>query len=210
MEQRMSQFFQIHPDNPQSRLIRGAVDILRQGGVVIYPTDSCYAIGCQIGDKKAVDRIRQIRQLDDKHNFTLVCRDIGEMSDYAQIDNVAYRFIKNITPGPYTFVLPAMKIVPKRLLHPKRKTIGVRVPDNKIALALLEELGEPILSSTLILPGDEFPLTDPYDMKDTLENQVDLIIDGGYTGFAPTTVVDFQDDIPVIVRRGKGAEDLNI
>ena len=206
----MSQFFQIHPETPQLRLIRGAVDILRQGGVVVYPTDSCYAIGCHIGDKKAVDRIRQIRQLDDKHDFTLICRDMGEMSDYAQIDNVAYRFIKSNTPGPYTFILPAMKTVPKRLQHPKRKTIGVRVPDNAITLAMLEELGEPILSSTLQLPGDEFPLTDPYDIKDTLGNMVDLIIDGGYSGFAPTTVINMLDEVPTIIRRGKGAEELNI
>lgn len=206
----MSQFFQIHPETPQLRLIRGAVDILRQGGVVVYPTDSCYAIGCHIGDKKAVDRIRQIRQLDDKHDFTLICRDMGEMSDYGQIDNVAYRFIKSNTPGPYTFILPAMKAVPKRLQHPKRKTIGVRVPDNAITLAMLEELGEPILSSTLQLPGDEFPLTDPYDIKDTLGNQVDLIIDGGYSGFAPTTVINMLDEVPTIIRRGKGADELNI
>lgn len=204
----MSQFFQIHPETPQLRLIRGAVDIMRQGGVVIYPTDSCYAIGCQIGDKKAVDRIRQIRQLDNKHNFTLMCRSMGEMADYAQIDNVAYRFIKGVTPGPYTFILPAMKSVPKRLLHPKRKTIGVRVPDNAITLAMLEELGEPILSSTLALPGEEFPMTDPYDIKDTLGNLVDLVIDGGYSGFVPTTVIDMLDEVPVIVRRGKGVEEL--
>lgn len=204
----MSQFFQIHPETPQPRLIRGAVEIIRQGGVVIYPTDSCYAFGCQIGNKKAVERIRQIRRLDDKHNFTLMCRDLSEMSDYAMIDNIAYRLIKGITPGPYTFVLPAMKIVPKRLLHPKRKTIGVRMPDNAIALALLEELGEPILSSTMILPDDEFPMIDPYDMRDTVGSQVDLIIDGGYCGLEPTTVIEMLDEGPVVVRRGKGADEL--
>ncbi|ALP53410.1 threonylcarbamoyl-AMP synthase [Candidatus Tenderia electrophaga] len=204
----MSQFFQIHPETPQQRLIRGAVEIIRQGGVVIYPTDSCYAFGCQIGDKKAVERIRRIRSLDDKHNFTLMCRDLSEMSDYAQIDNIAYRFIKGLTPGPYTFVLPAMKVVPKRLLHPKRKTIGVRMPDNAIALALLDALGEPILSSTMILPGDEFPMIDPYDMRDTVGHQVDLIIDGGYCGLEPTTVIELLDETPEVVRRGKGADEL--
>ena len=204
----MSQFFQIHPENPQLRLIRGAVDIIKQGGVVVYPTDSCYALGCQIGDKKAVDRIRQIRQLDDKHNFTLMCRDMGEMSEYGMIDNIAYRLIKSITPGPYTFILPAMKSVPKRLLHPKRKTIGVRVPDHPIALALLEELGEPILSSTLLLPGEEYPMIDPYDMKDSIGSQVDLVIDGGYCGMEPTSVIEILDDGPVLVRRGKGADEL--
>ena len=204
----MSQFFQIHPDDPQLRLIRGAVEIIRQGGVVIYPTDSCYALGCQIGDKKAVDRLRQIRQLDDKHNFTLMCRDMGEMSDYGMVDNIAYRFIKNITPGPYTFILPAMKSVPKRLLHPKRKTIGVRVPDNAITLALLEELGEPILSSTLLLPGEEYPMIDPYDMKDSIGHQVDLIIDGGYCGMEPTSVIEILEQGPELVRRGKGADEL--
>lgn len=204
----MSQFFQIHPENPQLRLIRGAVDIIKQGGVVIYPTDSCYALGCQIGDKKAVDRIRQIRQLDDKHNFTLMCRDMGEMSEYGMIDNIAYRLIKSITPGPYTFILPAMKSVPKRLLHPKRKTIGVRVPDNAIALALLEELGEPILSSTLLLPGEEYSMIDPYDMKDSIGNQVDLVIDGGYCGMEPTSVIEILEQGPELVRRGKGADEL--
>lgn len=204
----MSQFFQIHPDNPQLRLIRGVVDIIKEGGVVVYPTDSCYAIGCQIGNKKAVERIRQIRQLDDKHNFTLMCRNMAEMSDYAMVDNIAYRLIKGITPGPYTFVLPAMKIVPKRLLHPKRKTIGVRVPDNAITLALLEELGEPILSSTMILPGEDLPMMDPYDMRDSIGNQVDLIIDGGYCGLEPTTVIEMLNEGPEIVRRGKGADEL--
>ncbi len=204
----MSQIFQIHPENPQLRLIRGAVDIIKQGGVVIYPTDSCYALGCQIGDKKAVERIRQIRQLDDKHNFTLMCRDMGEMSEYGMIDNIAYRLIKSITPGPYTFILPAMKSVPKRLLHPKRKTIGVRVPDNAITLALLEELGEPILSSTLLLPGEEYPMIDPYDMKDSIGNQVDLLIDGGYCGMEPTSVIEILEGGPELVRRGKGAGEL--
>ncbi len=204
----MSQFFQIHPDNPQLRLIRGAVDIIKQGGVVVYPTDSCYALGCQIGNKKAVDRIRQLRQLNDRHNFTLMCRDMGEVSEYAMVDNIAYRLMKGITPGPYTFILPAMKSVPKRLLHPKRKTIGIRVPNNAIALALLAELGEPILSSTMILPGDELPMMDPYEMKDSIGSQVDLIIDGGYCGLEATTVIEMLDEGPEIVRRGKGADEL--
>jgi len=204
----MSQFFQIHPENPQLRLIRGAVEIIKQGGVVVYPTDSCYALGCQIGDKKAVERIRQIRQLDDKHNFTLMCRDMAEMSDYAIVDNIAYRFIRTLTPGPYTFILPAMKSVPKRLLHPRRKTIGVRVPDNAITLALLEELGEPILSSTMVLPGEALPMFDPYDMKETIGNQVDLIIDGGYCGMEATSVIEVLEEGPLLVRRGKGADEL--
>ena len=200
----MAQFFQIHPENPQPRLIRQAVDILEKGGVVVYPTDSSYAIGCHIGDKHALDRIRQIRRLDDKHNFTLVCRDLSEISNYTKLDNQQYRLIKSLTPGPYTFILKATKQVPKRLMHPKRKTIGIRIPDNRIALALLEDLKEPILSSTLILPGDDMPLMDPYDMKQTLEKQVDLIVDGGYCGYDPTTVIVMEDDEPWVARLGKG------
>ncbi|BAO43924.1 L-threonylcarbamoyladenylate synthase [Thiolapillus brandeum] len=200
----MAQFFQIHPENPQTRLVRQAVDILRDGGVIIYPTDSSYAIGCHIGDKHALDRIRRIRRLDDKHNFTLMCRDLSEISHYTKLDNQQYRLIKGLTPGPYTFILKATKQVPKRLMHPKRKTIGIRIPDNRIALALLEELNEPILSSTLILPGDDMPLMDPYEMKDLLEHQVDLIIDGGYCGYDPTTVIVMEDDEPWVAREGKG------
>ncbi len=200
----MAQFFQIHPDNPQPRLIRQAVDILRNGGVIIYPTDSSYAIGCHIGDKHALDRIRQIRRLDDKHNFTLVCRDLSEISNYTKLDNQQYRLIKSLTPGAYTFILKATKQVPKRLMHPKRKTIGIRIPDNRIALALLEDLNEPILSSTLILPGDDMPMMDPYEMKHSLEHQVDLIIDGGYCGYDPTTVIVMEDDEPWVAREGKG------
>ncbi len=200
----MAQFFQIHPDNPQPRLIRQAVDILRNGGVIIYPTDSSYAIGCHIGDKSALDRIRRIRRLDDKHNFTLVCRDLSEISNYTKLDNQQYRLIKSLTPGPYTFILKATKQVPKRLMHPKRKTIGIRIPDNRIALALLEDLNEPILSSTLILPGDDMPMMDPYEMKHSLEHQVDLIIDGGYCGYDPTTVIVMEDDEPWVARHGKG------
>lgn len=200
----MSQFFQIHPDNPQSRLIAQAVTILRKGGVIIYPTDSCYALGCHIGDKSAADRIRRIRRLDEKHDFTLMCKDLSEVGLYAKVDNPAFRLIRHITPGPYTFILQATKEVPRRLLTPKRKTIGVRIADDQIVTALLNTLGEPIISSTLMLPGDEFPLTDPYDMRDTLGGQVDLVIDGGYRGMEPTTVVDMTDEVPTIVRAGLG------
>ncbi|WP_457670422.1 L-threonylcarbamoyladenylate synthase [Thiolapillus sp.] len=200
----MAQFFQIHPENPQQRLVHQAVEILRGGGVIIYPTDSSYAIGCRVGDKAAMDRIRRIRRLDDRHNFTLVCRDLSEISLYTKLGNQQYRLIKGLTPGPYTFILKATKQVPKRLMHPKRKTIGIRIPDNRIALALLDELDEPILSSTLILPGEELPMMDPYDMKQTLESQVDLIIDGGYCGYDPTTVVVMEDDEPWVARHGKG------
>ncbi len=200
----MAQFFQIHPDNPQPRLIRQAVEILRGGGVIVYPTDSSYALGCQVGHKEPLERIRQIRRLDEKHNFTLVGRDLSEVSQYTKIDNAQYRLIKNLTPGPYTFILKATKQVPRRLMNPKRKTIGIRIPDNRIALALAEELGEPILSSTLILPGDEHPLADPWEIKEVLEHQVDLIIDGGYCGLEPTTVLVMEDDQVQVARRGKG------
>ena len=200
----MSQFFQIHPDNPQPRLIDKAVEIIRQGGVIAYPTDSGYALGCHLGDKNAQERIRRIREVDDKHNFTLVCRDLSELATYAKVDNTAYRLIKSLTPGPYTFILAATREVPRRLQNPKRKTIGLRVPDNRIAQALLEALGEPLMSSTLILPGDDMPLTDPYDIRDTLEHSLDLVIDGGYCGFEPTTVVDLTGDAPVVLREGLG------
>jgi tRNA threonylcarbamoyl adenosine modification protein (Sua5/YciO/YrdC/YwlC family) len=200
----MSQFFSIHPDNPQARLIRQAVDIVRQGGVIIYPTDSAYALGCHIGDKQALQRIRQIRRLDDDHNFSLVCRDLSDLGVYARVSNSAYRLLKAATPGPYTFVLQATKEVPRRLVNPKRKTIGLRVPDNAICSALLSELGEPIMSSSLILPGHESPLTDPLEMRDLLEKQVDLIIDGGFCGVESTSVIGLEDDQPVILREGRG------
>ena len=203
----MSKFFQIHVENPQQRLIDQAVDIIKAGGVIVYPTDSGYALGCHIGDKAAMERIRAIRQVDAKHNFTLVCRDLSEIATYAKVENSAYRLIKNHTPGPYTFILKATKEVPKRLQNPKRKTIGLRVPDNLIAQALLERLGEPLMSSTLILPGDDMPLTDPYDIRDTLEHALDLIIDGGYCGFEPTTVVELTEDAPVVARQGLGPVD---
>lgn len=200
----MAQFFQIHPENPQPRLIRRAVDIIHGGGLIAYPTDSSYALGCHIGDKQAMERIRRIRQLDDKHNFTLVCRDLSEITTYAKIGNQDYRLLKALTPGPYTFIHAATKQVPRRLLHPKRKTIGIRVPKNPIAQALLEELNEPLMSSTLTLPTDEFPLTDPYEMEAILGHEVDLIIDGGYCGFEQTTVVLMTEDVPEVTRVGKG------
>jgi tRNA threonylcarbamoyl adenosine modification protein (Sua5/YciO/YrdC/YwlC family) len=200
----MAQFFQIHPDNPQVRLIRRTVEIVRDGGVIVYPTDSSYALGCLIGDKTAMDRIRRIRQVDDSHNFTLVCRDLSEIATYARVDNRDYRLLRNLTPGAYTFIHKATKQVPRRLQHPKRKTIGIRVPDNRISQDLLAELGEPLMSSTLILPGDDEPLTDPYEMRELLDHQVDLVIDGGYCGLEATSVVDMTGETPEVVRAGKG------
>lgn len=200
----MSQFFQIHPDNPQARLVRQATDIIRGGGVVVYPTDSAYAIGCHIGDKNALDRIRRIRRLDARHNFTLVCRDLSEIATYSRVDNSVYRLLKLCTPGAYTFILRATSEVPRRLMHPKRKTVGLRVPDNAIAQALLADLGEPMMSATMIMPGDEYPLIDPYDIRETLQHEVDLVIDGGYCGMEATTVVDLVDDTPLVMRAGKG------
>ena len=200
----MSQFFHIHPDNPQARLVRQAADIVRGGGVIVYPTDSAYALGCHLGDKSALDRIRRIRKLDDRHNFTLVCRDLSEIAAYARVDNSVYRLLKHHTPGPYTFILRATSEVPRRLLHPKRRTVGLRVPDNAIARALLDDLREPLMSVTLIMPGDDLPLIDPQAIRELLEHQVDLVIDGGYCGMEATTVVDLADDMPVLLRVGKG------
>lgn len=201
----MAQFFSIHPENPQQRLIRQAVEILREGGVLVYPTDCSYALGCQIGDKGAMERIRDIRRVDERHHFTLVCRDLSEIAQYAKVDNRQYRLLKNCTPGAYTFILEATKEVPRRLQHPKRATIGIRIPDSPVVAALLEELGEPILSSTLILPGDAEPLCDPYDIRDRLEHSVDLVLDGGYCGMEMTTVVDISGDEPALIRKGRGA-----
>ena len=198
------QYITIHPQNPQSRLISQVVTVIRHGGVIIYPTDSSYALGCLIGNKTAMDRIRRVRNLDEQHNFTLVCRDLSEIASYARLDNRAFRLIKSLTPGPYTFILDATREVPRRLQNPKRKTIGLRIPDHPIALALLESLGEPLMSVTLILPNDEMPLTDPEDMQGRLGSQVDVIIDGGYCGFEPTTIIDLAGDIPVVIRQGKG------
>jgi tRNA threonylcarbamoyl adenosine modification protein (Sua5/YciO/YrdC/YwlC family) len=200
----LAQFFSIHPDNPQQRLIDQSVDILRRGGLIVYPTDSAYALGCHIGDKFALDRIRAIRQLDKHHNFTLMCRDLSELANYARVDNQDFRLIKSHTPGPYTFILNATSEVPRRLQHPKRKTLGMRVPDNNIALALLETLGEPIMSSSLILPGDELPLTDPYDIRTSLEHQLELVIDGGFCGMEATTVIDLTGEDPELIRKGCG------
>lgn len=200
----MSQFFRIHPENPQSRLIHQAVEIIRKGGVVAYPTDSAYALGCHIGDKSALERIRAIRRLSENHNLTLVCRDLSDLSVYAKVSNGAYRMLKATTPGPYTFILPATKEVPRRLVHPKRKTIGLRVPENNICMALLHALGEPMMSTTLILPEDEYPLSDPNEMRDMLEHQVDLVIDGGYGGLESTSVISFEDDVAEIIRQGCG------
>ncbi|WP_150909483.1 L-threonylcarbamoyladenylate synthase [Marinobacter halotolerans] len=200
----MSQFFQIHPVTPQKRLINQAADILRKGGVIVFPTDSAYAIGCQLDDKQAVDRIKRIRRLDDKHNFTLMCRDLSDVGVFAKVGNTQYRLLKQFTPGAYTFILEATSEVPRRLLHPKRKTIGMRVPDNPIVQELLAELGEPIMSSTLILPGEEDPMTDPEEIRDRLEHELDLIIDGGFCGLEATTVVNMTGDVPEVTREGKG------
>ncbi len=200
----MSQFFTIHPDNPNPRLIHHAAAVLRNGGVVAYPTDSCYALGCHLDDKDAVARIRQIRQLDEHHHLTLMCRDLSEISRYARVDNAKFRLLKSNTPGSYTFILEATKEVPKRLQHPKRSTIGMRIPDHPVALALLEELGEPLLSTTLILPEEEGPLNDAEHIRELLEKQVDLVIDGGSVGVDFTTVIDLTGDAPVLLRRGKG------
>lgn len=200
----MSQFFHLHPETPQLRLLKQAVQIIQQGGVVIYPTDSGYALGCHVGDKNAMERILQIRQVSLDHNFTLLCRDLSELSVYAKVENSAFRLIKNNTPGAYTFILRGTKEVPKRLLNEKKKTIGLRIPEHKIALALLEELGEPLLSTSLILPGEEFAESDPEEMRARLEKQVDLILHGGIIGEAPTTVVDLSEDEPVILREGRG------
>ena len=201
----MAQFFTIHPDNPQPRLIRQAVEIVRAGGVIVYPTDSCYALGCRMGDKSAMERIRVIRRLDQKHRFAIVCRDLAELSLYAIVDNWQFRALKAATPGSYTFVLKATREVPKRLRHPTGGTIGLRVPDHKVVRALLSELGEPLVSSTLMLPGDDIPLNDGHEIRDRLERQVDLVLDGGSCGITPTTVIDLSGAAPVVVRQGRGS-----
>ncbi|BAN49663.1 L-threonylcarbamoyladenylate synthase [Metapseudomonas resinovorans] len=200
----MSQFFQVHPENPQPRLIRQAVEIVKAGGVIVYPTDSSYALGCLIGDKGAVERIRRLRRLDEKHNFTLVCRDLSEIGVFAKVDTAAFRLIRAHTPGPYTFILSATREVPRMLMHPKRRTIGLRVPDHPIALALLEQLGAPLMSTSLILPGEELPMSDPYEMRQILEHQVDLIIDGGHGGMAASTVINLAEGKPEVIRVGCG------
>ncbi len=201
----MSQFFQIHPLNPQVRLIRQAVEIIRNDGLVVYPTDSSYALGCHVGDKRGMERIRRIRDLDNRHNFTLMCRDLSEISTYAKVDNSSYRLLKSLTPGAYTFILKATHEVPRRLQNPKRKTIGIRVPDHPVTQALLDELGEPLMSSTLILPGKVMPETDANDIRERLEHEVDLVIDGGHCGVDPTTVVELVDGVAQVVRQGCGS-----
>jgi tRNA threonylcarbamoyl adenosine modification protein (Sua5/YciO/YrdC/YwlC family) len=200
----MSQFFQIHPDNPQLRLIKQAAQIVRGGGIVALPTDSCYALVCQLDDKEAVTRLRRIRDVDDKHHLTLLCRDLSEISLYARVDNRQYRLLKTATPGPYTFILEATKEVPRRVSHPSRKTIGLRVPENTIAQALLAELGQPLLGTTLILPKEEQSLTDPEQIRHQLERQIDLVIDGGACSLEPTTVIDLSGDEGVLIRQGRG------
>lgn len=200
----MSQYFYIHPDNPQVRLVKQAVALIRDGAVVAYPTDSAYALGCHIGDKPALERIIRLRELDDRHNFTLLCRDLSEIATYAKVDNATYRLLKAHTPGAYTFILTATSEVPRRILHPKRKTIGIRVPDHPICQALLAELNEPLLTTTLQMPGDTDPLNDPEEIRERLGSRLDLIIDGGFGALEPTTVVDLSGDDPVVLREGRG------
>lgn len=200
----MSQFFAIHPDNPQSRLLRQAANIIEEGGLIVYPTDSGYALGCALGNKSALERIRRLRQLDKHHNMTLVCRDLSQLGTYARVNNAIFRLLKAFTPGSYTFILNATNEVPRLMLHPKRKTLGLRVPENTITLSLLDSLEAPLMSSTLILPGASAPLSEPEAIKDLLGNHIDLIIDGGNCGHEPTTVVDLTGDFPVILREGKG------
>ena len=200
----MSDFLQVHPSDPEDRNVKQIANVLLAGGVIVYPTDSTYALGCHIGDKGALDRIRRIRQLGDKHNFTLVCKDLSSLASYAQVHNSAYRILKAYTPGPYTFILKATPEVPRRLLHPKKKTIGLRVPDNAIAQAILEKMGEPIMSTSLILPDEDERLVDPYDMRLEIGKLVDLIVDGGVCGVEATTMVDLVDGIPEVIREGNG------
>lgn len=203
----MAQYFEVHPQTPQLRLIRRAVEIVRQGGVIVYPTDSSYALGCQLDCKDALARIRAIRQLDEEHHFTLVCRDLSQISAFARIDNEAFRLIKALTPGPYTFLLQATREVPRRLQHPKRKTIGIRLPDNAVSQALAAELDEPLFSSTLILPGESEGLSDPAEIRERVGSRVELILDAGVIPFAETTIIDLTGETLVVVRQGKGSTD---
>ncbi len=200
----MSQYFELHPVNPQLRLIRRAVEIVRNGGVIAYPTDSCYALGCHIGDKAALERVRRIRQADRHHHFTLVCRDLSEIGRFARLDTWQFRMLKAATPGPFTFLLPASRETPRRLQHEKRRTIGIRVPDHAVPQMLLAELGEPLMSSTLMLPGDSVPLTDGKEIRARLEHEIDAVLDGGNCGIEPTTVVDLAVSPAVVIRVGKG------
>ncbi|WP_291991942.1 L-threonylcarbamoyladenylate synthase [Candidatus Accumulibacter sp. ACC003] len=200
----MAQYFSIHPDNPQPRLLKQAADVIRQGGVIALPTDSSYALGCHLGDKAAVERIRAIRGVDDRHLLTLMCRDLSQIGQFARVDNATYRLLKATTPGSYTFILEGTRELPRRVLHPKRKTIGLRVPAHVVTLALLEALGEPLLTSTLIIAGDDEPLTEAWDIQERLESQLELILDGGSCGLEPTTVVDLTAALPQLVRAGLG------
>jgi tRNA threonylcarbamoyl adenosine modification protein (Sua5/YciO/YrdC/YwlC family) len=200
----VAKLIEVHPTDPQPRRVKSIADIMRDGGLVAYPTDSSYAFGCHIGDKRAIDRIQRIRGTSKKHNFTLVCRDLSEISTYARVDNWAYRLIRSMTPGPYTFVLPATRELPKRLQNPKRRTIGMRVPDHRLVHALLDELGEPIMSSTLTLPGDDMPLTDPLDIEERIGHQIEAIVDAGATGIEPTSVLDLTSGAVEVLRVGRG------
>lgn len=200
----MAEFLELHPKNPQVRFVRMAVDVLREHGVIVYPTDSCYALGCLLGAKDAMERIQRIRQTDKHHFFTLVCRDLSEISRYARVDNPRYRLLKAFTPGPYTFVLEATREVPRRLMNEKRRTVGIRVPEHPVVDMLLAELGEPLMSTTLMLPGDSLPITDAAEVQDRIGHAVDLILDGGNCGFDPTTVVDLSGPAPTVIRAGKG------
>jgi tRNA threonylcarbamoyl adenosine modification protein (Sua5/YciO/YrdC/YwlC family) len=200
----VAKYFDVHPDNPQPRAIRQVVDLVRDGGLIAYPTDSCFALGCAIGNKEGMDRIREIRHLDERHHFTLMCRDFAQLGQFVQINNALFRSLKAATPGPYTFILPATREVPRRLLHPRKKTVGVRIPDHVVAQALLAELGEPLLSSTLTLPGDDEPMTRGWVIKETLDHALDAVIDSGDGGIVPTTVIDFSGDVPEILRKGAG------
>jgi tRNA threonylcarbamoyl adenosine modification protein (Sua5/YciO/YrdC/YwlC family) len=200
----MARYFDVHPENPQKRAIGQVVDLVRGGGLIAYPTDSCFALGCALGNKDGIDRIKSIRHLDDRHHFTLVCQDFAQLGQFVHISNAVFRAIKATTPGSYTFILPATKEVPRRLLHPKKKTVGVRIPDHIVAQALVEELGEPLLSTTLLLPDQEEPMTQGWEIKELLDHQVDAVVDSGDCGTEPTTVIDFSEDVPEIVRVGAG------
>jgi tRNA threonylcarbamoyl adenosine modification protein (Sua5/YciO/YrdC/YwlC family) len=200
----MAKYFDVHPDNPQARALRQVVDLIRADGLIVYPTDSCFALGCRLGNKEGIDRIREIRRLDSHHHFTLVCKDFAQMGQFVQVSNALFRSIKAATPGSYTFILPATKEVPRRLLHPRKKTVGVRIPDHAVTQALLSELGEPLLSSTLLLPDETEPMTQGWDIKETLDHVVDAVIDSGDCGAVPTTVIDFSQTEPEILRRGAG------
>lgn len=200
----MARYFDVNPDNPQPRAIAQVAELVRTGGLIAYPTDSCYALGCKVGNRAALERIREIRKLDDRHHFTLVCRDFAQMGQYVQLSNAVFRLVKASTPGGYTFILRATREVPKQLWHPKKRTIGVRIPEHKVTQALLEELGEPLLSSTLLLPGEEEPMSQGWEIKDRLDRQLDAVIDAGECGIVPTTVVDLSDEEPEVLRRGTG------